>query len=47
MISCNLAGQSCTDNAAPMSGATCNCPDGYETIDSKCVGKNYCHIDDD
>ena len=38
-ISC-LAGQSCTDNPAPMAGAVCACPDGYNTtVDSKCVGK--------
>ena len=38
-ISC-LAGQSCTDNRAPMAGAMCACPEGYNTtLDSKCVGK--------
>ena len=39
-ISC-LAGQSCTDNIAPMAGAMCSCPEGYNEINSKCVGKNH------
>ena len=38
-ISC-FAGVSCTDNAAPMTEATCGpCPPGLEGDGMKCVGK--------